>query len=116
MSAGPAGLSPGRLALSHDHDACHLVLGIEHEAVVQIGEDALQPFLDGQVIEGHGDLFLEQGFISPEPDARLLLDIPCHFQQAVLLEVHGQQPVLDDHRISAQPILMKEGAKNTKDN
>jgi hypothetical protein len=72
-------LSAARLSLSHDHDACDLVLGVKHEAVIQIGENALQPFLKGQVRKGHGDLFLEKSLIAPEPDARLLLDISCNF-------------------------------------
>jgi hypothetical protein len=92
-------LSPGRLSLSHDHDACDLVPGVKHEAVIQIGEDALQPFLKGQVRKGHGDLFLEKGFISPEPDSRLLLDVPCHFEKAVVLKVHRQQPVFHRNKV-----------------
>ena len=109
-------MSPGRLSLSHDHDACDLVLGVKHEAVVKIGEDALQPFLKGQVRKGYGDLFLEKCFISPEPNSRLLLDIPCHFQKAVVFEGHGEQPVFDNHRLSAQSVLMKEEAKNPRNN
>jgi hypothetical protein len=88
-------LSPGRLSLSHDHDPCDLVPGVKHEAVIQIGEDALQPFLEGQVAEGHGDLFLEKGFISPEPDTRLLLDVSCHFQQGSVSKVYRERAVLD---------------------
>jgi hypothetical protein len=109
-------LSPGRLSLSHDHDACDLVLGVKHKAVIQIGEDALQSFLKGQVRKGHGDLFLEKGFISPKPDAQLLLDVPCHFEKAVVLKVHGQQAVFDAHRLSTQTILTKEEAENTRNN
>jgi hypothetical protein len=109
-------LSPGRLSLSHDHDACHLVLVVKHEAVIQIGEDALQPFLKGEVRKGHGNLFLEKGFISPEPDARLLLDVPCHFEKAVVLEVNGKQPVLDAHGLNTQSVLTKEEAKHTRNN
>jgi hypothetical protein len=109
-------LSPGRLSLSHDHDACDLVLVIKHEAVIQIGEDALQPFLQGKVVKAHRDLFLEKGFISPEPDTRLLLDVSCHVQKGGLLEVHGEQAVFDAHRLSTQPILTKEEAKYTRNN
>jgi hypothetical protein len=92
-------LSAGWLSLSHDHDACDLVLGVKHEAVIHIAEDALQSFLNGQVIEGHRDLFLEKGLIPSEPDSRLLLNISCHLQQAVVLEVYGQQAVFNGDRI-----------------
>jgi hypothetical protein len=116
LSAGPAGLSAGRLSLSHDHDACDLVLGVKHEAVIQIGEDALQPFFHGQVHKGYGDFLLEKGFISPEPDAGLLLDISCHIQKGRLFEVYREQAVFDAHRLGTQPILVKEKPKNTRDN
>jgi len=104
-------LSQRRFTFSHDHHACDLVLFVKHETVIQIGEDALQSFLNGQVIEGHTDLFLEKSFISPEPDARLLLDVPCYLQKRCLLEVHGEKTVFDAHRLSTQTILTKEEAK-----
>jgi hypothetical protein len=88
-------LSPGRLSLSHDHDACDLVLGVKHETVIQVGEDAFEPFLQGQVRKGYGDLLLEEVFISSKPDAGLLLDVPCHFQQGSVSEVHREHAVLD---------------------
>jgi hypothetical protein len=88
-------LSADRLSLAHNHHACDLVLGIEHEAVIQIGEDALQSFFKGQGIETHGDFFLKQGLIPPEPDARLLLNVSGHFQKGRLFEIHGKQVVLD---------------------
>jgi hypothetical protein len=109
-------LCPGRLSLSHDHHACDLVLVVKHETVIQIGEDALQSFLYGQVVEGHGDLFLEKGFISPKPDTRLLFDVSRHFQKRCLFEVHGEQAVFDAHRLSTQTILTKEEAKNPRNN
>jgi hypothetical protein len=101
-------LGPGRLSFSHDHDACHPVLGIKHEAVIQIGENTLQSLFERQVIEGDGDLLLKQGFIPPEPDTRLLLNVPSDLQESASLEVHGKQAVLDGDRIGGKAVFREE--------
>jgi hypothetical protein len=89
------------------------VLIVKHEAIIHVGEDAFQALLEGQVSEGHRDLFLEKGFISPEPDSRLLLDVSGHFQKRSVFEVHGEQATLDSHRVSAESIWTKEEKKGT---
>jgi hypothetical protein len=109
-------LSRGRLHLSHDHHPCDLVLVVKHKTVIQIGEDTLQSFLYGQVVEGQGDLFLEQGFVSPEPDSRLLLNVACHVQQRGLFEVDGEQPVFHAHRVSTPNMLLEKENKKRRCN
>jgi hypothetical protein len=101
-------LSTGRVPLTHDHHACDFVHIVKHEAVIQVGEDAFQALLDGQVIEGHRDLLLEKGFISPEPDPRLLLNVSGHFQKRSVFEVHGEQAIFDFHRVGAESIWRNE--------
>jgi hypothetical protein len=109
-------LSYGRSPFAHDHHSRHLVLGVEDEAVIQIGEDAFEPLLERQVGEGHGNFFLEKGFVAPEPDTRLLFDVSCYFQKRCLFDVHGKRPLLETHRLSAHTVLTKEEAENTSSN
>jgi len=114
LCAWSARLSPGRLPFPHDHHACDFVLGVKHEAVIQIGEDAFQAFLNGQVIKGHRNLLLEQGFISPEPNARLLLDVSRHFQKGIVLEIHGEQTILDGDKICSKNPCEEEQTESRK--
>jgi hypothetical protein len=81
---------------------------VKHEAVIQVCEDPLQAFLEGQASEGHRDLFLKKGFISPEPDSRLLLDVSGHVQKRGIFEVHGEQAVFYGHGLGAKGIRTKE--------
>jgi hypothetical protein len=91
------------------------MLIVKHEAIIHVGEDAFQAFLEGQITEGHRNLFLEKRFISLEPDSRLLLDVSGHVQKRSVFEVYGEQAVFDSHRVGAKSIRrnQEDGKKGT---